>query len=79
MNQAGKLAGAILVGFVALMVILIFGSMLLDEAEVQGGDTQEIGFQLWELRPLELLILSVMMFAAVLGILKLVGGEFRWN
>jgi hypothetical protein len=31
------------------------------------------------MRPLELLILSVMMFAAVLGILKLVGGEFRWN
>jgi ABC-type Na+ efflux pump permease subunit len=79
MNQAGKLAGAVLVGFVALMVILIFGSMLLDEAEVQSGETQDIGFQLWEMRPLELLLLSVMMFAAVLGILKLVGGEFRWN
>lgn len=79
MNQAGKLAGAILVGFVAIMVILIFGSMLLGEAETQGSETQEIGFQLWELRPLELLILSVMMFAAVLGILKMVGGEFRWN
>ena len=79
MNHAGKLAGAVLVGFVALMVILIFGSMLLEEAEVQDSTTQEIGFQLWEMRPMELLILSVMMFAAVLGILKLVGGEFRWN
>jgi ABC-type Na+ efflux pump permease subunit len=79
MNHAGKLAGAVLVGFVALMVILIFGSMLLEEAEVQSGETQDIGFQLWEMRPLELLLLSVMMFAAVLGILKLVGGEFRWN
>jgi ABC-type Na+ efflux pump permease subunit len=79
MNPAGKLAGAVLVGFVALMVVLIFGSMLLDEAEVQSGETQDIGFQLWEMRPLELLLLSVMMFAAVLGILKLVGGEFRWN
>ena len=79
MNQAGKLAGAILVGFVFLMIFLIFGSMLLGEAETQGGDIQEIGYQLWEMRPLELLILSAMMFGAVLGILKLVGGEFRWN
>ena len=79
MNQAGKLAGAVLVGFVAIMVILIFGSMLMGEAEVQGDDNQDIGFQLWEMRPMELLILSVMMFAAVLGILKMVGGEFRWN
>ena len=79
MNQAAKLGGALLAGFVLLMIVLIFGSMLMDEAEVQDGETRDIGFQLWEMRPLELLLLSVMMFAAVLGILKLVGGEFRWN
>ncbi len=79
MDHAGKLAGALLAGFVFVMLILVFGTMMMDEAEVQGGEAQEIGFQLWELRPLELLVLSVIMFGAVLGILKLVGGEFRWS
>jgi hypothetical protein len=79
MDRAGKLAGALLAGFVFVMLILVFGTMMMDEAGVQTGATQEIGFQLWELRPLELLVLSVIMFGAVLGILKLVGGEFRWS
>lgn len=79
MNQPGKMAGAILAGFVFLMIILVFGSMLMSEAETQTGEPLDIGTQLWEFRPLELMVLSVMMFAAVLGILKLVGGEFRWN
>ena len=79
MNHVGKLAGTVLVGFVLLMVFLVFGSMLLEEVETQDSQTQEVGTQLWEMRPLELLVLSVMMFAAVLGILKMVGGEFRWN
>jgi ABC-type Na+ efflux pump permease subunit len=79
MNHPGKMAGAVLVGIIFIMVILIFGSMLLGETDTHTGAAEEIGFQLWELRPLELLVLSVMMFGAVLGILKLVGGEFRWN
>lgn len=79
MDKAAKLGGALLAGFVFVMIILVFGTMMLDEAEVQDAEAQDIGVQLWEFRPLELLLFSVMMFGAVLGIIKLVGGEFRWN
>ena len=77
--NAGKAAAIGATVVIVLLLMLYFAPTLMGEAEAPTGEPEDIGTQLWDARPLELLILSVIMFGAVLGILKLVGGEFRWN
>ena len=75
-GKAAAVGGAVII---LLLVMLYIAPTLMGEVQTPSGEADDLGTQLWDARPLELLILSVIMFGAVLGIMKLVGGEFRWN
>ena len=83
MSPSGKTTTAAAATILLLAVLLGFAFTISNEAIVLEGDydynEMPVENQLWEARTLDLLILSVMMFGAVVGVLALVGGEFRWN
>ena len=79
MHPSKKITIVLTAAFIALVILFAFGTMLSGEATVPSEAPVDVGDQLWGMRTLDLLILSVMMFGGVLGVLALVGGEFRWN
>lgn len=83
MNPQTKFAAAMAAGFVAFILLLAIGGSLLNalqeppSAQPTGAGT--VSGNLWLERNFDMIILAVMMFAAVLGVLALVGGEFKWQ
>ncbi len=79
MSPSSKMTTAAAATILLLAVLVGFAFTMSNEAVVLEDTGVPVENQLWEARTLDLLILSVMMFSAVIGVLALVGGEFRWN
>ncbi len=88
MNSQTKFAVAMGAGFLVFILLLAMGSSLMDSDGLQDqpalptdADTgaDAVSNDLWLDMNLNMIILAVMMFAAVLGVLALVGGEFKWQ
>ncbi|MCK5397335.1 MAG: hypothetical protein KAJ33_03715 [Thermoplasmata archaeon] len=85
MNPQTKFAAAMGAGFIAFILLLYIGGSLMNAVQDQpnivsdGTDAELVGDQMWDQRNIDMLVLSVMMFAGVIGVLALVGGEFKWR
>ena len=85
MNPQTKFAVAIGAGFIAFILLLSIGGSLMNSVQDQPNvvtddtDAELVGGQMWDERNVDMLVLAVMMFAGVLGVLALVGGEFKWR
>ncbi len=85
MNPQTKFATAIGAGLIAFILLLYIGGILMDSVQDQPNvisddtDAGLVSGQMWEERNVDMLVLAVMMFAGVLGVLALVGGEFKWR
>ena len=83
MNSQTKFAVAIGAGFIAFILLLSIGGSLMDGLQDQPSDdptgADDVSNDLWLERNFDMIILAVMMFSAVLGVLALVGGEFKWQ
>ena len=80
MTRQGKLFIALIAGVLVLFLLLYIGGELMDDAsEPDDAAAGPVSDQVWKDRNLDTIILAVMMFAGVLGVLALVGGEFKWN
>ena len=83
MNSKTKFAVAIGAGFIAFILLLSIGGSLMDNLQDQPSDdptgADDVSNNLWLERNFDMIILAVMMFSAVLGVLALVGGEFKWQ
>ena len=83
MNPQSKFAVAIGAGFIAFILLLAIGGSLMnglqDQPTDEPTDADEVSNNLWLERNFDMIILAVMMFSAVLGVLALVGGEFKWQ
>ena len=88
MNPQTKFATAIGAGFIAFLLLLFIGGSLMNAVQDQphlvdddtiDTDAELVGSQMWGERNIDMLVLAVMMFAGVLGVLALVGGEFKWR
>ena len=88
MNPQNKFAVALGAGFIAFILLLTIGGSLMNSVQDQDpvdsdilGDTSSdtVSNQMWSERNVDMMILAVMMFAGVLGVLALVGGEFKWR
>ncbi len=88
MNPQRKYAISIGAGFIAFMILLLIGGTLMSEVQDQeplhvddvgDSDADTVSTQIWTQRNFDMIILAVMMFAGVLGVLALVGGEFKWR
>ena len=83
MNSQTKFAVAIGAGFIAFVLLLAMGGSLMDSLQDQPTDEPTdadiVYNNLWLERNFDMIILAVMMFSAVLGVLALVGGEFKWQ
>ncbi len=85
MNPQTKFAAAMGAGFIAFILLLYIGGSLMNAVQDQpnvvsdGTDAELVGGQMWDERNIDMLVLSVMMFAGVIGVLALVGGEFKWR
>ncbi len=83
MNPQTKFAVAIGAGFIAFIILLAMGGSLMDGLQDQPSDdptgADVVSNDLWLERNFDMIILAVMMFSAVLGVLALVGGEFKWQ
>ena len=80
MESPGKFAIALTVGLAVMVVLLAFGAKIAGEAsEPDDTGIADEKDQLWSQRTLDMLVLAVMIFAGALGVLALVGGEFKWK
>lgn len=79
MNPQTKFAVALGAAFVAFIFLLAIGGSLFEEVQDQPNDAPAVEDSLWIERNFDMIILAVMMFAGVLGVLALVGGEFKWQ
>jgi len=85
MNPQSKFAVALGAGFIAFILLLSIGGSLMNSVQDQptaitdDTDAEQVGGQMWLERNVDMLVLAVMMFAGVLGVLALVGGEFKWR
>ncbi|RLJ00061.1 MAG: hypothetical protein DRP08_06765 [Candidatus Aenigmatarchaeota archaeon] len=79
MNPQTKFAAAIGAGFIVFILLMSMGASLMDDVNDQPADSTSVEDSLWVERNFDMIILAVMMFAAVLGVLALVGGEFKWQ
>ena len=79
MNPARKMTVVAIAAIFMLVVLLAFGMLMTEEMGPVTDSSEPVSDQMWEMRPLDLMILSVMLFAGVLGVLALVGGEFKWS
>lgn len=66
------------VAFLLMMVFAFADGLMSAEPVSEDGETP-VGEQLWDQRTLDTVVLAVMLFAAVLGIIALVGGDFKWS
>ncbi len=83
MNTQTKFAVAMIAGFITFILLLSIGGSLMDSLQDQPSDdptgADAVSNNLWFERNFDMIILAVMMFSAVLGVLALVGGEFKWQ
>jgi hypothetical protein len=83
MKSQNKFAVAMGAGFIAFILLLAIGGSLMDGLQDQPSEdptgADEVSNNLWLENNFSMIILAVMMFAAVLGVLALVGGEFKWQ
>ena len=83
MKAQTKFAVAMGAGFIVFILLLLIGGSLMDGLQDQPSDdptgANEVSNNLWLENNFNMIILAVMMFAAVLGVLALVGGEFKWQ
>ena len=83
MNSQTKFAVAMGAGFIAFILLLALGGSLMDSLNDQPTDepteADAVSNNLWLENNFNMIILAVMMFSAVLGVLALVGGEFKWQ
>lgn len=83
MKSQTKFAVAMGVGFIAFILLLAIGGSLMDSLQEPPSDNPNgadaVSSDLWVGMNFNMIILAVMMFAAVLGVLALVGGEFKWQ
>jgi multisubunit Na+/H+ antiporter MnhB subunit len=83
MRSQTKFVVAVGAGFIAFILLLAIGGSLMDVLQDQPSDeptgADAVSNGLWADMNFNMIILAVMMFAAVLGVLALVGGEFKWQ
>ena len=88
MNPQTKFAAAIGAGFIAFILLLAIGGNLMNlvqdqepvDSDIQGDTASDtVSNEMRSERNVDMMILAVMMFAGVLGVLALVGGEFKWR
>lgn len=79
MNQGRKISIVFLFAVIMLFILLSFGLMLTEDVQQPSTTAEPVGDQMWDMRPLDLMLLSIMLFGGVLGVLALVGGEFKWS
>ena len=83
MRPQTKFAVAMGAGFIVFILLLAIGGSLMDGLQDQPSEdptgADEVSNNLWLENNFSMIILAVMMFAAVLGVLALVGGEFKWQ
>ena len=83
MKPQTKFAVAIGAGFITFILLLAIGGSLMDGLKDQPSEdptgADEVSNNLWLENNFNMIILAVMMFSAVLGVLALVGGEFKWQ
>ena len=83
MKLQTKFAVAMGAGFIAFILLLAIGGSLMDGLQDQPSEdptgADEVSNNLWLENNFNMIILAVMMFSAVLGVLALVGGEFKWQ
>jgi len=88
MNPQRKFAVSIGASFIAFLLLLAIGGSLMNSVvdneplgadDVGDSESDTVSTQMWDDRNFDMLILAVMVFASVLGVLALVGGEFKWR
>jgi len=83
MRPQNKFAVTMGAGFIVFILLLALGGSLMDGLQDQPSEdptgADEVSNNLWLENNFSMIILAVMMFAAVLGVLALVGGEFKWQ
>jgi hypothetical protein len=80
MKPRNKIPIALGAGILAAVLLLAVGSQLLGEVSEPDNDgAPQVDDQLWTLRNFDLLLLAVVIFATVVGVVTLVGGDFKWS
>lgn len=80
MNPQNKFAIALIAGVFVILMLLVFSVKIIGDATEPGEEVPlDVKEQIWTLRSLDMLVLVVMIFACALGVLALVGGEFKWR
>lgn len=86
MNSQNKFAISVAAGILAFLILVYVGGGILGSVSDQpaGMDqdlssSEQVAGQMWGQRSFDMLILGIMIFSGVLGILALVGGEFKWQ
>jgi len=79
MSPQNKIAVATIAGLIVIIIFLSLASDIIGEVEEPEESDTGVGEQLWSERTIDMMILAVMIFAGVLGVLALVGGELKWQ
>ena len=80
MKPRNKIPIAFGAGILAVVLLAALGSQMLGDVSEPADDTAPaVDDQLWTLRNFDLLLLAVVIFATVVGVVALVGGEFKWS
>lgn len=80
MKPRSKLPIALGAGILVVVLIVSLGMKLVsDVSEPEDENAPPVDDQLWTMRNFDLLLLGVIIFATVVGVLALVGGDFKWS
>ncbi|KYK27680.1 MAG: hypothetical protein AYK23_02165 [Candidatus Proteinoplasmatales archaeon SG8-5] len=80
MRPRSKIPIALGAGILAIILMLAIGSYLMgDVSQPDNDDAASVDDQLWSLRNFDLLLLAVVIFTTVVGVIALVGGDFKWS
>jgi len=80
LRPRSKIPIALGAGILAIILMLAIGSYLMgDVSQPDNDDAASVDDQLWSLRNFDLLLLAVVIFTTVVGVIALVGGDFKWS
>lgn len=80
MRPRNKIPIALGAGILAVILMLAIGSHLLGAvSEPNNDDAASVDDQLWTMRNFDLILLAVIIFTTVVGVIALVGGDFKWS
>jgi hypothetical protein len=80
LKPRSKIPIALGAGILAVALLLALGSQLTGEvSEPDNEGAASVDDQLWTLRNFDLLLLAVIIFTTVVGVIALVGGDFKWS